>query len=112
MLAVTNVPEAGLWWETSNKINGRTRNPYDVRLTVGGSSGGEGSLISSAGSVVGVGSDIGGSIRIPAALNGIVHFLDSLYNFLFPVSSVSSQRQRLFRLLDTCLMYFRHIIKK
>jgi Asp-tRNA(Asn)/Glu-tRNA(Gln) amidotransferase A subunit family amidase len=70
-IAVTNVPEAGLWWETSNGIYGLTRNPYDLRLTPGGSSGGEGALISAAGSIFGVGSDFGGSIRIPAALNGI-----------------------------------------
>jgi fatty acid amide hydrolase 2 len=82
-LAVTNVPgkfyfsdflstifeEAGLWWETSNGIFGCTNNPYDSRLSAGGSTGGEGSLISAAGSVVGVGSDFGGSIRIPSMLN-------------------------------------------
>jgi len=70
-LAVTNVPEAALWWETNNGIYGITRNPYDLRLAAGGSSGGEGSLIGAAGSVIGVGSDFGGSIRIPSMLNGI-----------------------------------------
>src|SRR5262245_49216225 len=70
-LAITNVPEAGLWWESSNKIYGRTNNPYNIYCSAGGSSGGEASLLSAAGSVIGIGSDFGGSIRIPAMLNGV-----------------------------------------
>ena len=46
-------------------------NPYDPEREVGGSSGGEGSLIGGGGSILGVGSDIGGSLRCPAALCGI-----------------------------------------
>ncbi|KAK6013430.1 hypothetical protein OSTOST_21252 [Ostertagia ostertagi] len=71
LIAVTNVPEACYWVETSNGIYGQTKNPYDTRRSVGGSSGGEGALISAAGSVIGIGSDIGGSIRIPSFMNGI-----------------------------------------
>ncbi|VDK48612.1 unnamed protein product [Anisakis simplex] len=71
ILAVTNVPEVCMWWESVNSIYGRTKNPYDTRLISGGSSGGEACLISSAGSVIGLGSDIGGSIRIPAYFNGV-----------------------------------------
>lgn len=41
VLAVTNVPELCMWWETSNKLYGRTNNPYDTNRTPGGSSGGE-----------------------------------------------------------------------
>ncbi|KAK5977978.1 hypothetical protein GCK32_009168 [Trichostrongylus colubriformis] len=52
LIAITNVPEACYWVETSNGIYGQTKNPYDTRRTVGGSSGGEGALISAAGSVV------------------------------------------------------------
>ncbi|CAK5084063.1 unnamed protein product [Meloidogyne enterolobii] len=59
LLAITNVPELALWWESSNKIYGRTNNPYDVRRTPGGSSGGEGALIAAAGSVIGLGNDVG-----------------------------------------------------
>ncbi|VDO41827.1 unnamed protein product [Haemonchus placei] len=62
LIAITNVPEACYWVETSNGIYGLTRNPYDTRRTVGGSSGGEGALISAAGSLIGIGSDIGGRI--------------------------------------------------
>jgi fatty acid amide hydrolase 2 len=71
VLAVTNVSEVCMWWEANNTIYGRTKNPYDTRRIVGGSSGGEGALLTSAGSVIGIGSDIGGSIRMPAYFNGI-----------------------------------------
>lgn len=70
-LAVTNVSEICMWWESSNKIYGQTRNPYNTTRIVGGSSGGEGALIAAAGSPWGIGSDIGGSIRMPAFFNGI-----------------------------------------
>uniref|UniRef100_A0A1I7YKD0 Amidase domain-containing protein n=1 Tax=Steinernema glaseri TaxID=37863 RepID=A0A1I7YKD0_9BILA len=71
LLALTNVPEICMWVESSNKVYGRSRNAYDSRRGVGGSSGGEGALLSAAGSVIGVGSDIGGSIRIPSLFNGV-----------------------------------------
>ncbi|RWS03061.1 fatty-acid amide hydrolase 2-B-like protein [Dinothrombium tinctorium] len=58
-------------FETSNFLFGRTNNPYDLALIPGGSSGGEGALISSAGSIIGVGTDLGGSIRLPAYFCGI-----------------------------------------
>lgn len=70
-LVTTNVPEICTNWETFNNIYGRSRNPYDVRRIVGGSSGGEGGLLGAGGSVIGIGSDLGGSIRIPAFFNGI-----------------------------------------
>src|SRR5205823_12937994 len=63
-LGVTNVPELMMWMETYNKVYGRTNNPYDPTRTVGGSSGGEGAIIGSGASPLGVGADIGGSIRI------------------------------------------------
>jgi len=71
LLAITNVPELALWWESSNKLYGRSNNPYDVRRTPGGSSGGEGALIAAAGSVIGLGNDVGGSLRVPAVFCGI-----------------------------------------
>ena len=52
-------------------MTGRTLNPYDNRKTAGGSSGGEGAIIGSGASLFGVGSDIAGSIRVPAHFNGI-----------------------------------------
>ncbi|EDO36046.1 predicted protein, partial [Nematostella vectensis] len=70
-MAVTNCSELCMWWETVNNVYGRTRNPYDTSRVAGGSSGGEGAIIAAAGSLCGVGSDVGGSIRMPAFFNGI-----------------------------------------
>ena len=70
-IAVTNVSELCMWYESSNLIHGRTDNAYHQGRIVGGSSGGEGCLISTGASVFGIGSDIGGSIRMPCFFNGI-----------------------------------------
>ncbi|KYG67900.1 amidase [Bdellovibrio bacteriovorus] len=67
----TNVPELGFWFETFNPVYGRTNNPYDVTRTCGGSSGGEGALLGAGASPMGLGSDIGGSIRMPAFFCGV-----------------------------------------
>lgn len=71
VLARTNVPEGGLWSEANNRLYGRTNNPWDLRCTSGGSSGGEGALIASGAVPFGLGSDLGGSIRLPAFFCGI-----------------------------------------
>jgi len=71
MLAVTNVSELCLWWESNNNVYGRSKNPYDIHRIVGGSSGGEAATLCAAASPLGIGSDIGGSIRMPAYFNGI-----------------------------------------
>lgn len=63
----TNVPVAMMMMETNNNIWGETRNPLHTGLSPGGSSGGEGALIAMRGSPLGVGTDVGGSIRIPSA---------------------------------------------
>uniref|UniRef100_A0A3Q2VP46 Fatty acid amide hydrolase 2b n=1 Tax=Haplochromis burtoni TaxID=8153 RepID=A0A3Q2VP46_HAPBU len=70
-LGVTNTSELCMWYESHNHIYGITNNPYDLERIPGGSSGGEGSILGAAGSVIGVGSDIGGSIRMPCFFNGI-----------------------------------------
>ena len=62
----TNVPVAMMMMETDNNVWGETRNPLHKGLSPGGSSGGEGALIAMKASPLGVGTDIGGSIRIPA----------------------------------------------
>jgi fatty acid amide hydrolase 2 len=69
--ALTNVTELCFWWETVNCVHGRTLNPYDTNRSVGGSSGGEGAIQTSAGAPFGIGADIAGSIRMPAFFNGI-----------------------------------------
>uniref|UniRef100_A0A1L8DRV1 Putative amidase n=1 Tax=Nyssomyia neivai TaxID=330878 RepID=A0A1L8DRV1_9DIPT len=70
-LAITNTSECCMWWESYNNNHGKSCNPYDTNRIVGGSSGGEGCLLASAGSPFGIGSDIGGSIRMPAFFNGV-----------------------------------------
>jgi fatty acid amide hydrolase 2 len=70
-LGVTNTSELCMWMESSNPLYGRSNNPYDPRRIVGGSSGGEGAIVGSGASPFGLGSDIGGSIRMPAFFNGV-----------------------------------------
>src|SRR3989454_4893033 len=71
VLGVTNTPELLMAWETDNLLYGRTNNPWDLTRTPGGSSGGEAAAIASGMSAAGVGSDGGGSIRVPAHFSGI-----------------------------------------
>ena len=71
ILGVTNTPELLMAWETDNLLYGRTNNPWDLSRTAGGSSGGEAAAIASGMSAGGVGSDGGGSIRVPAHFCGI-----------------------------------------
>jgi Asp-tRNA(Asn)/Glu-tRNA(Gln) amidotransferase A subunit family amidase len=71
VLGVTNTPELLMAWETDNLLYGRTNNPWDLHRTPGGSSGGEAAAIASGCSAGGVGSDGGGSIRVPAHFSGI-----------------------------------------
>lgn len=71
LLGVTNTSELCMWIETDNRVYGRTRNAYDPERIAGGSSGGEGAAVGCGGSPLGLGSDIGGSIRLPAFFNGV-----------------------------------------
>ena len=71
VLGVTNTPELLMAWETDNTLYGRTNSPWDVERTPGGSSGGEAAAIAAGMSAGGVGSDGGGSIRVPAHFSGI-----------------------------------------
>jgi fatty acid amide hydrolase len=71
ILGKTNVPQLLLAIESHNDIWGTTRNPWDLSRTPGGSSGGEAAAIASGMSPAGIGTDIGGSIRNPAAWTGI-----------------------------------------
>ncbi|XP_029825892.3 fatty-acid amide hydrolase 2-B [Ixodes scapularis] len=70
-VAISNVPELCMSSDCRNMLYGVTSNPYDTNRSPGGSSGGEGSLLGSAASVVGVGTDFAGSIRLPAYRCGI-----------------------------------------
>jgi len=71
ILGVTNTPELLMAWETDNLLYGRTNSPWDLQRTPGGSSGGESAAVASGMSAGGVGSDGGGSIRVPAHFTGI-----------------------------------------
>jgi len=71
VLGTTNTPEFLMAWETDNLLYGRTNNPWDLTRTSGGSSGGEAAAIASGCSAGGVGSDGGGSVRVPAHFCGI-----------------------------------------
>ena len=70
-VGVTNTSELCMWMESANRLYGRTSNPYDPTRIVGGSSGGEGAIVGAGGTPFGLGSDIGGSIRMPAFFNGV-----------------------------------------
>jgi amidase len=67
----TNLPEMGLRLDTDNPLRGRTFNPWNKKLTPGGSSGGEAAAIATGMSPIGLGNDVGGSLRNPAYCCGI-----------------------------------------
>src|SRR5262245_48183572 len=70
-LAKTNVPPMLADWQSANPIHGRASNPWDLARTPGGSSGGSAAAIAAGLSALEVGSDIGGSIRVPAVFCGV-----------------------------------------
>ncbi|XP_073468101.1 vitamin D3 hydroxylase-associated protein-like isoform X1 [Aquarana catesbeiana] len=67
----TNVPQSLINFDCSNSIYGQTLNPHNHKKTCGGSSGGEGALIAGGGAILGVGTDLLGSIRMPCSFCGI-----------------------------------------
>ena len=76
-LGLTNTSEMTMWIESHNHLYGRSSSAYDPKRTAGGSSGGEGAAVGSGGSPIGLGSDIGGSIRLPAFFNGVFGHMPS-----------------------------------
>ncbi|EXJ91388.1 hypothetical protein A1O1_04500 [Capronia coronata CBS 617.96] len=77
VISKTNTPQTMLVAESHNNVFGQTKNPVVSHLTCGGSSGGEGSIMAYRGSALGIGTDVGGSIRIPAAANGVYGYKPS-----------------------------------
>src|SRR5436309_479901 len=69
-IARTNAPDVGLRWDTDNALRGRTQNPWNLTRTPGGSSGGEAAALATGMTPLGVGSDLGGSLRWPSACCG------------------------------------------
>lgn len=74
----TNLPQSIMTGDSDNNVFGRTLNPRNKLFTAGGSTGGEGALLALRGSILGVGTDIGGSIRVPAVCNGIYGYRPSV----------------------------------
>ncbi|HJS72705.1 MAG TPA: amidase, partial [Vicinamibacteria bacterium] len=71
LLGKTNTPELTLSFETTNLVYGRTSNPYDLERTSGGSSGGAAAIVAAGGAPFDIGSDYGGSIRLPCHFCGV-----------------------------------------
>ncbi|KAL8582160.1 hypothetical protein ACOMHN_004079 [Nucella lapillus] len=77
----TNIPQAMLSYACSNPIFGVTQNPHNLNHCPGGSSGGEGAILGGGASIMGLGSDVGGSIRVPAGFCGVYGFKPTLGRF-------------------------------
>jgi fatty acid amide hydrolase len=71
ILGKTNVPQLMIWHECDNPVYGRSNNPWNLERTCGGSTGGEAAIVAARGSPLGLGNDLGGSIRIPSHFCGI-----------------------------------------
>jgi Asp-tRNA(Asn)/Glu-tRNA(Gln) amidotransferase A subunit family amidase len=71
LLGKTNIPEFAFHYDSNNLVYGATHNPHNPERSVGGSSGGEGAALATGITPIGVGSDYGGSIRVPAHFNGV-----------------------------------------
>ncbi|KAM0145531.1 hypothetical protein ACHAQE_011219 [Botrytis cinerea] len=84
----TNEPQALMMLDTENNIVGRTTNPHNTALSPGGSSGGESALLALNGSLLGVGSDIGGSIRAPSVQCGLYGLRPT--NFRLPIVGLAA----------------------
>jgi amidase len=69
-LARTNLPDFAFRWDTASGVAGRTRNPWDPTRTPGGSSGGEAAALASGMTPLGLGNDLGGSLRVPSQMCG------------------------------------------
>ena len=71
VLGKTNLPQLMIWHESDNPVYGRTNNPWNLARTCGGSTGGEAAIVAARGSPLGIGNDLGGSIRVPCHFCGI-----------------------------------------
>jgi fatty acid amide hydrolase len=79
VMGKTNIPQLMIWHESDNPVYGRTNNPWNVERTCGGSTGGEAAIIAARGSPLGLGNDLGGSIRVPCHFCGIHGFKPTSY---------------------------------
>lgn len=117
VLAKTNIPQTLIAMESTNFVYGTCNNPWAPERTPGGSSGGESAAIASGQSVLGVGTDIGGSVRIPAAYTGICALKPTLHRWsnrgsiglLLGQEVVRSQIGPMARTVDDLTLIFRAI---
>ncbi|KAL4989034.1 amidase signature domain-containing protein [Aspergillus falconensis] len=93
ILAKTNLPQSIMWAETENPLWGLTVNPRNPALTPGGSTGGEAALLTLHGSILGFGTDIGGSVRIPQSVVGSYGFKPSSSRLPYRGVPVSTEGQ-------------------
>ncbi|KAI3330760.1 amidase [Ustulina deusta] len=93
VMAKTNLPQSIMWCETENPLWGLTTNPFHSDYTPGGSTGGEAALLASGASVLGWGTDIGGSIRIPSHMMGLYGFKPSSARLPYRGVPVSTEGQ-------------------
>ncbi|KAF2650078.1 amidase signature enzyme [Lophiostoma macrostomum CBS 122681] len=93
IIAKSNLPQSIMWCETENPLWGLTVHPQNPEFTPGGSTGGEGTLLALQGSVVGWGTDIGGSIRIPSHMLGLYGLKPSSTRLPYLGVSVSTEGQ-------------------
>jgi amidase len=89
----TSIPQSLMRCETHNHIYGRTVSPFNRSFTPGGSSGGEGALVGMHGSPLGLGTDIGGSVRVPSAFNGLWGMRPSMHRIPYEGAANSFQGQ-------------------
>ncbi|KWU46948.1 amidase [Rhodotorula sp. JG-1b] len=116
----TNVPQTLMIGETFNHLFGRTVNPHCRKLIPGGSSGGEGALIAMKGSILGVGTDIGGSVRIPSAMCGLHTIRPTTRrvpyghatNSMLGQESIVSVAGPMARSLNSCTYFLRSVLNK
>ncbi|PGG97214.1 hypothetical protein AJ79_09297 [Helicocarpus griseus UAMH5409] len=85
----TNIPQSLMMSDSYNHVFGQSVNALNKHLISGGSSGGEGAIVGARGSIIGVGTDIGGSIRIPAALQGLYGLLPTVGRIPWEKSSMT-----------------------
>jgi fatty acid amide hydrolase len=103
VLGKTNVPQLLLAQETENAVFGVTNNPWNLQRAPGGSSGGEACAVATGMSPLGIGTDIGGSIRIPAHFCGVVGFKPTLDRWSNRGSHTALRGQELVRAQIGCL---------
>ncbi|KAI1172227.1 amidase [Nemania sp. FL0916] len=120
VMAKTNLPQSIMWCETENPLWGLTTNPLHAGYTPGGSTGGESALLASGASVVGWGTDIGGSVRIPSHMMGLYGFKPSHARLPYRGVPVSTEGQEhvpssvgpMARSLDAVYTAFKSLVER